>query len=248
MPSCMATADIADLYGDQEQLASCDTQFTNYGGHTEFCGEIVTIKCFQDNGLVKKTLNSPGNGRVLVVDGHGGLHTALMGDMIAQAGVDNGWAGVVINGAIRDSAEVAKMPFGCKALGTNPRKSNKDGAGEVNVQVTFGGVVDTGGRHYEYEWTRPTHWVTDSEWEEEISRLSALAHPLRGDIMRRLLYAPATVAELVNEHIASSPGTAYHHVSALQAAGWVTKHDGSFAIPPARVIPLMVIITACEAH
>ncbi|MBA4504248.1 ribonuclease E activity regulator RraA [Corynebacterium sanguinis] len=141
MPSCMATADIADLYGDQEQLASCDTQFTNYGGHTEFCGEIVTIKCFQDNGLVKKTLNSPGNGRVLVVDGHGGLHTALMGDMIAQAGVDNGWAGVVINGAIRDSAEVAKMPFGCKALGTNPRKSNKDGAGEVNVQVTFGGVV-----------------------------------------------------------------------------------------------------------
>lgn len=59
MPSCMATADIADLYGDQEQLASCDTQFTNYGGHTEFCGEIVTIKCFQDNGLVKKTLNSP---------------------------------------------------------------------------------------------------------------------------------------------------------------------------------------------
>lgn len=64
-----------------------------------------------------------------------------MGDMIAQAGVDNGWAGVVINGAIRDSAEVAKMPFGCKALGTNPRKSNKDGAGEVNVQVTFGGVV-----------------------------------------------------------------------------------------------------------
>lgn len=118
----------------------------------------------------------------------------------------------------------------------------------VDGAVTFGGVVDTGGHHYEYEWTRPTHWVTDSEWEEEISRLSALAHPLRGNIMRRLLSAPATIAELVDEHIASSPGTAYHHVSALQAAGWVTKHDGSFAIPPARVVPLMAIITACEAH
>jgi len=124
-------------------------------------------------------------------------------------------------------------------------KANKD---LVDGAVAFGGVVDTGGHHYEYEWTRPTHWVTDSEWEEEISRLSALAHPLRGDIMRRLLSAPATVAELVDEHIASSPGTAYHHVSALQAGGWVTKHDGSFAIPPARVVPLMAIITACEAH
>ncbi|MCT1425702.1 ArsR/SmtB family transcription factor [Corynebacterium sanguinis] len=118
----------------------------------------------------------------------------------------------------------------------------------VDGAVTFGGVVDTGGRHYEYEWTRPTHWVTDSEWEEEISRLSALANPLRGEIMRRLLTSPATVTELVEEHIASSPGTAYHHLSALQAAGWVTKHDGSFAIPPARVVPLMAIITACEAH
>ncbi|WP_342318662.1 ribonuclease E activity regulator RraA [Corynebacterium mayonis] len=136
----MATADIADLYGDQEQLASCDTQFIDFGGKTAFCGEIVTITCFQDNGLVKQTLNSPGEGRVLVVDGHGSVHTALMGDMIAQAGVDNGWAGVVINGAIRDSAEVAKMPIGCKALGTNPRKSAKDGAGSKNTRVAIGGV------------------------------------------------------------------------------------------------------------
>ncbi|SDS75118.1 regulator of ribonuclease activity A [Corynebacterium timonense] len=140
MPSCMATADIADLYGDQEQLASCDTQFTDFGGVTSFCGEIVTITCFEDNGLVKKMLNSPGRGKVLVVDGHGSVHTALMGDKIAQAGVDNGWAGVVINGAIRDSAEVATMQFGCKALGTNPRKSSKDGVGSVNSRVVIGGV------------------------------------------------------------------------------------------------------------
>ncbi|WJY69066.1 ribonuclease E activity regulator RraA [Corynebacterium auris] len=140
MPSCIATADIADLYGDQEQLASCDTQFINFGGLTSFCGEIVTITCFEDNGLVKKTLNSPGRGKVLVVDGHGSVHTALMGDKIAQAGVDNGWAGVVINGAIRDSAAVATMQIGCKALGTNPRKSSKDGVGSVNSRVVIGGV------------------------------------------------------------------------------------------------------------
>lgn len=118
----------------------------------------------------------------------------------------------------------------------------------IDGAVTFSGAVDTGIGHYEYEWSRPTHWVTDSPWEDEISRLSALAHPQRGEILRRLLGAPATVAELVSEGIVSSTGTAYHHLGALHAAGWVTKRDGGYAIPPARVIPLMVIITACEAH
>lgn len=118
----------------------------------------------------------------------------------------------------------------------------------VDGVVTFGGAVDTGIGHYEYEWSRPTHWVTDSPCEDEISRLSALAHPQRGEILRRLLGAPATVAELVSGDIVSSTGTAYHHLGALQAAGWVTKHDGGYAIPPARVIPLLVIITAYEAH
>lgn len=98
--------------------------------------------------------------------------------------------------------------------------------------VTFGGAGDTGIGHYEYEWSRPTHWVTDSPWEDEISRLSALAHPQRGEILRRLLGAPATVAELVSEDIVSSTGTAYHHLGALQAAGWVTKHDGGYATLP----------------
>lgn len=118
----------------------------------------------------------------------------------------------------------------------------------VDGAVTFGGAVDTGLGHYEYEWSRPTHWITDSPWEDEIARLSALAHPVRGEIMRRLLDAPATVAELVSEGIVSSTGTAYHHLSGLHAAGWVTKHDGGYTIPAARVIPLMAIITASEAH
>ena len=89
---------------------------------------------------MKKTLNSPGEGKVLVVDGHASMHTALMGDMIAEAGVKNGWAGVIINGPIRDSAEVAKMEFGCKALGSNPRKSAKDGVGQENIVLRLGGI------------------------------------------------------------------------------------------------------------
>ncbi|AWB83854.1 ArsR/SmtB family transcription factor [Corynebacterium liangguodongii] len=114
--------------------------------------------------------------------------------------------------------------------------------------VTFGGVVDTGLGHYEYEWARPTHWVTDSPWENEIERLSALAHPLRGEILRRLLASPASVPELVAEGIVSSAGTAYHHMNALHAAGWVAKRDGGYTIPPGRIVPLMTIITASEAH
>lgn len=133
------TADLVDIIGE-DVVRSCDTQFRNFGGVTDYCGPITTIRCFQDNGLVKKTLNSPGNGGVLVVDGDSSVHTALMGDMIARAGVDNGWAGVVILGAIRDSAVIGEMQFGTKALGTNPRKSAKDAVGEKDVTLSFGGV------------------------------------------------------------------------------------------------------------
>jgi len=138
MATFIATADLVDIIG--EDVRSCDTQFQNFGGVTDFSGPITTIKCFQDNGLVKSTLNSPGNGGVLVVDGDSSVHTALMGDMIAAAGVKNGWAGVVILGAIRDSAVIREMEFGTKALGTNPRKSAKASAGEKDITVSFGGV------------------------------------------------------------------------------------------------------------
>ncbi|MFI6517252.1 ribonuclease E activity regulator RraA [Spirillospora sp. NPDC050679] len=131
-----ATADLIDDFGDE--LRSCETQFRQYGGRAAFAGRVVTVRCFRDNGLVKKLLNSPGEGRVLVVDGAGSLASALMGDMIAAAAVANGWAGVVINGAVRDVAELRKLDLGAKALGSNPRKSAKDGAGEVDVPVTFG--------------------------------------------------------------------------------------------------------------
>ncbi|GAA1907942.1 ribonuclease E activity regulator RraA [Arthrobacter gandavensis] len=133
-----STADLYDEHG--EALASVSLQFQDLGGRTRFSGPVRTIRCHEDNGLVKSTLNSPGNGSVLVVDGGGSLNTALMGDMIAEAAVANGWAGVVIHGPIRDRAAVAKLPLGVKALGSNPRKSAKDSVGEVDVPVEFGGV------------------------------------------------------------------------------------------------------------
>ena len=134
-----STADLYDEHG--EALASVSLQFQDLGGRSRFSGPVRTIRCHEDNGLVKSTLNSPGNGSVLVVDGGGSLNTALMGDMIAEAAVANGWAGVVIHGPIRDRAAVAKLPLGVKALGSNPRKSAKDSVGKVDVPVEFGGVV-----------------------------------------------------------------------------------------------------------
>ncbi|GLW62233.1 putative 4-hydroxy-4-methyl-2-oxoglutarate aldolase [Actinomadura rubrobrunea] len=133
-----ATADLIDEFGDE--LRSCETQFRQYGGRTTFAGPVATVRCRHDNGLVKRLLNGPGDGRVLVVDGGGSLKTALMGDLIAGAAVRNGWAGVVINGAVRDVAALRTLDLGVKALGSNPRKSAKDAAGEVDVPVAFGGV------------------------------------------------------------------------------------------------------------
>ncbi|WP_067794955.1 ribonuclease E activity regulator RraA [Actinomadura formosensis] len=133
-----ATADLIDDFGDE--LRSCETQFRRYGARASFAGPVSTVRCHRDNGLVKKLLNTPGAGRVLVVDGAGSLASALLGDMIAAAAVANGWAGVVINGAVRDVAALRGLDLGVRALGANPRKSAKDGAGEVDVPVSFGGV------------------------------------------------------------------------------------------------------------
>lgn len=139
------TADLVDEHG--EALESCDTQLRQYGGREMFEGTIVTIRCHQDNGLVKATLNEPGEGKVLVVDGGGSLHTALMGDLIAASAVENGWEGVVINGPVRDTAALRELDLGVKALGSNPRKSSKSGAGERDVPVTFGEATFTPGAH-----------------------------------------------------------------------------------------------------
>jgi regulator of ribonuclease activity A len=139
-----STADLYDEFGDD--LQSVSLQLRSFGGRSAFEGPIRTIRCVEDNALVKSALGTPGDGAVLVVDGAGSLNTALMGDMIAESAVANGWAGVIIHGAIRDSVAVAALDLGVKALGTNPRKSAKLGAGEVDVDVEFGGVVFRVGR------------------------------------------------------------------------------------------------------
>lgn len=138
------TADLVDEIGPG--VRSCDLQFSQYGARSQFAGPITTVRCFQDNALLKSVLSEPGNGGVLVVDGDGSLHSALVGDVIAGLGVDNHWAGLIINGAVRDAATLRTLDIGIKALGTNPRKSTKTGAGQRDVAVEFGGVVFTPGQ------------------------------------------------------------------------------------------------------
>jgi regulator of ribonuclease activity A len=137
------TADLYDEHG--EALQSCDLQLRQFGAVHNFTGTVRTVRCREDNVLLKDVLSHPGRGEVLVVDGDGSLHSALMGDMIARAAVENGWEGVIINGAVRDVAILATLDLGIRALGSNPRKSVKLGAGEVDVPVSFGGVTFTPG-------------------------------------------------------------------------------------------------------
>jgi regulator of ribonuclease activity A len=133
------TADLVDEIGPD--VRSCDLQLRQFGGRSQFAGAITTVKCFEDNALLKSVLSEPGDGGVLVIDGDGSVHSALVGDVIAGLGVDNGWAGLIINGAVRDASTLRGLGIGIKALGTNPRKSGKTGEGVRNAAVDFGGVV-----------------------------------------------------------------------------------------------------------
>ena len=144
------TADLIDQHG--ETLQSCDTQFAQYGARRRFHGTIRTLRTREDNLLVKQLLGTPGHGQVLVVEGGGSLHTALMGDQIAQSALKNGWAGVIIHGAVRDTTTLGTLALGIKSLGSNPRKSAKAGAGTLDVPVSFGGATFT-----------PGHWLCSDE-------------------------------------------------------------------------------------
>ena len=136
--SAVSTADLWDERGDS--LQSCSVQLRHYGGHTAYTGVISTVRCHRDNAIVKAALAEPGDGRVLVVDGGGSLESALMGDLSAASAVGQGWAGVVVHGVVRDVVALRELPLGAVALGSNPRKSAKDGVGERDVPVSFGGV------------------------------------------------------------------------------------------------------------
>lgn len=131
-----------DLYDAHEQdVRVAEPLFRSYGGAARFHGPVATVKVFEDNSLVREALSEPGQGRVLVVDGGGSLRCALVGDQLAVLGHKNGWAGIIVRGCIRDSAEIGRINIGVKALNTNPRKSVKKGTGERNIPVTFAGVT-----------------------------------------------------------------------------------------------------------
>lgn len=144
------TADLCDLHGDR--LRVVDPLLRDFGGVRQFHGSIVTVRVFEDNVLVRALLETPGEDRVLVVDGGGSMRCALMGDRLAQLACDNGWRGVIVNGCIRDAAQVATLPLGVRALGTHPCKSGKAGHGQRDLPVHFAGVS-----------FRPGEWVYADE-------------------------------------------------------------------------------------
>ena len=126
------TADLCDRFAAELQIG--EPIFRDYGG------PIATIKCFEDNSRVRDLTAEAGQGRVLVVDAGGSMRRAVLGDMLAQQAIDNGWSGVVVYGCIRDAFAIAQLPLGVKALGTCPLRTDKRGEGQRDVPVRFAGV------------------------------------------------------------------------------------------------------------
>ncbi len=137
------TCDLLDNHPDTQVCwPSIDGKsFKNFGGRVAFGGQVVTVKCFEDNSRVKELLATAGEGRVLVVDGGASMRCALLGDMIAEGAVQQGWAGVVVYGCVRDVDALATLDLGVQALACIPQKSNRKGAGETGLTLFFGGVV-----------------------------------------------------------------------------------------------------------
>jgi regulator of ribonuclease activity A len=140
----LRTADLSDSSGDR--FRPCSLPWRSYGSVTSFEGALATVRCRDDNGLIREAVEQPGEGRVLVVDGGGSLDTALVGDVLAGRARANGWSGLVVHGAVRDVVALAGIGIGVVALGTNPRRGQRDGTGETDVPVSFGGVTFHPGR------------------------------------------------------------------------------------------------------
>jgi len=134
-----STSDLFDANAGRATV--CETQLRQFGAVRAFSGRVATVRCFEDNVLVKQRVSEPGDGRVLVVDAGGSYRCALVGDNVAGLALANGWAGIVINGCVRDVDELAKLELGVKALGACPRPSAKTGEGEIDVPVSFGNAV-----------------------------------------------------------------------------------------------------------
>ena len=133
------TTDLCDANEDRVRVV--EPMFSSFGGRDSFHGRIATLKLFEDNSLVRKTLESPGSGRVLVIDGGGSLRRALVGDQLAALAVKNSWAGMVVYGCIRDSRAIGGMDFGVLARDADPMKTRDLNPGEADLPVAFGGVT-----------------------------------------------------------------------------------------------------------
>ena len=146
----ISTPDLCDQYEGNKSidLRILDSIFHSYGGRTQFYGQVVTIKCFEDNSIVKQLVGTPGAGRVIVMDGGGSLRRAVLGDMLGAKAVENGWSGLIINGCVRDADELHAIDLGVKALNTHPMKTDKRGLGDRDVEVSFAGQI-----------IRPDDWI-----------------------------------------------------------------------------------------
>lgn len=139
-----ATTDLCDDHPqllEDGRLAVLPPVFRHFGRQVRFSGRVTTLKVFEDNALVRSTLEAPGNGNVLVVDGGASLRRALVGGQLALLAQDNGWAGIVVDGCVRDTEEIDSCEIGVRALAAHPQKSSKKGVGERNVRVVISGVA-----------------------------------------------------------------------------------------------------------
>lgn len=134
------TASLCDAHSEESHFQIAEPAFKAYGAKKSFCGQITTVKVFEDNVLIKTVLEEKVNNRVLVVDGGGSHHCALLGDNLTTLAIDNGWQGIVVYGCIRDSAIIDQLPIGIRALHTHPLKSHKKDRGDRDLVVTFAGV------------------------------------------------------------------------------------------------------------
>ena len=140
----MKTADLVDQFNDAIEVAQT-IGLKHYSNQKNFSGIIQTLKCLDDNSILKKMVSNPGHGDILVVDGNGSMLCALMGDVIAGIAQKNGWTAVIINGCIRDSVAIENLTLGVMALGTNPKRSAKENKGAVNEIIHFAGINFTPG-------------------------------------------------------------------------------------------------------
>lgn len=149
-----ATCDLCDVHKNDcsDQFRVLPPVFKNFGGRARFSGPVSTVKCFEDNSLVKAAVDSPGEGRVLVVDGGASLRRALVGGNLGAAAARNGWAGVVVDGCVRDVIELAQCHIGLRALAAMPLPTEKRHEGQRDIPVQIQGV-----------WVRPGDWLYADE-------------------------------------------------------------------------------------